>query len=477
MHQHEIRVRFAPSPTGHPHLGNLRSMLFNWLFARHANKQAMMGTFLVRIEDTDLLRSKPEYVQSILDAMTWMEISSDEPIVYQMARIREHQKAAHTLMQQGLAYPCFCQPRNADEVIVDLDQGKGSKYPGTCRNKPYTEEDLKRPHAIRFALPEGLNAVEYEDLVLGKVSVAADQLDDFVIIRQDGSPVYNFCVVVDDIFMRITHVIRGQDHISNTPKQILFYQALGATPPAFAHIPLILGPGGVKLSKRDAGTSIHEYRTQGFLPEALFNYFVRLGWSHGNQEIFSKDEMIELFSLDAVGKTGATFDPKKLQWLNSHYIRTASIDRLHTAIKAMDADKAARACTLWTPEKLDALLDIYKERATTLKSLIDDIIALAHEVQNFDSSLLNKWHTPGMRETLNVFTQMIEAQENFSSLALQETAQKTCERLGEKLVTLAQPIRLALTGGIASPGVFELLEILGKEKALKRIKRLLKTLE
>ena len=472
MHQQDIRVRFAPSPTGHPHLGNLRSMLFNWLFARHHG-----GTFLMRIEDTDVARSKPEYVQSILSAMEWMGISSDEPIVYQMARIKEHQRTAYYLVKRGLAYPCFCEPKDAEHVISDLEHGRGSKYPGTCRNKSYTEEDLQRPHAIRFALPEELTTLEYNDLVLGKVAVEANQLDDFVIIRRDGTPVYNFCVVVDDIYMRITHVIRGQDHISNTPKQILFYRALGVVPPAFAHMPLILGQGGVKLSKRDAGTSINEYRTQGFLPEALFNYFVRLGWSHGDQEIFTQHEMIEHFTLDSVGKNGAIFDVKKLQWLNSHYIRSTSAARLRVAINAMDETFLTKLNILWQEHELDRLLDLYKERSTTLIELVHGIISLAQDTQNFDLNLLAKWQTPEMIPLLKLFMQECINTQVFTGQALMEEAKRICEQQGQKLVTLAQPIRLALTGSIASPGVFELLEILGKERALDRIKRMLFMLE
>src|SRR5579872_4717355 len=243
----EIRVRFAPSPTGHLHIGGIRTALFNWLFARHTG-----GKYLLRIEDTDIVRSKQEYLDSQLASLRWLGLEPDEPIVYQLARSHEHIAAAKKLMEQGKAYPCFCPPKDAEQVVHDLDLGIGSKYDGTCRDKTYTIEDLKKPHAIRFKLSHDIDTVEFEDVILGTIKTPADQMDDFIIIRRDGTPIYNFCVVVDDIFMRITHVIRGQDHVSNTPKQVLYYHALGANVPLFAHIPLILGPAGNKLSKRDA---------------------------------------------------------------------------------------------------------------------------------------------------------------------------------------------------------------------------------
>lgn len=470
--QGDVRVRFAPSPTGHLHIGGLRSALFNWLFARHEG-----GTFLLRIEDTDVMRSKPEFTTSILSSLEWMGLASDEPLVYQLARAQEHQAAAQDLMKRGLAYPCFCEPREADHVIFELEQGKGSKYAGTCRNKPFTEEDLKRPHAIRFRVPDGLTKVEFHDLVLGTVTVDADQLDDFVIMRRDGTPIYNFCVVVDDVFMRITHVIRGQDHVSNTSKQVLFYQALGAQLPLFAHIPLILGPNGGKLSKRDASVAVQEYCAQGFLPEALFNYLVRLGWSHGDQEIFTRQQMIEAFTLDAVGKKGAVFDIKKLQWLNSCYLREASVERLRAAIKTMDAPAYVQLEALWPESSLDNLLGLYKQRATTLRDIVDGVTLLARDPEGYDAMLLEKWKTPQMVPLLEQFVARAEAESDFAHQVLMGHAKSLCEQCNEKLVTLAQPLRLALTGGVMSPGVFELLEVLGKDRACVRMQRLLKVLK
>jgi glutamyl-tRNA synthetase len=326
-------------------------------------------------------------------------------------------------------------------------------------------------------VPDGIHKVEFQDMVLGTVSVDADQLDDFVIMRRDGTPIYNFCVVVDDIFMRITHVIRGQDHVSNTSKQVLFYEALGASLPLFAHIPLILGPHGGKLSKRDASVAVQEYCAQGFLPEALFNYLVRLGWSHGDQEIFTRQQMIDYFSLEAVGKKGAVFDIKKLQWLNSYYVRQASVEQIKVALKTMDVQVYDRLHFLWQPSALDALLVLYKQRATTLRDIVVGIETFAQAPVSYDARVLDAWKTPNMIPVLQQFAQVMATQNAFTHQALMEQAKAFCAQYHEKLVTLAQPLRLALTGGVMSPGVFELLEILGKQRALERVRRLLTCLK
>ena len=277
----EIRVRFAPSPTGHLHVGSVRVAMFNWLFARHNG-----GKYLMRVEDTDVARSTKEFLDSQLSSLKWLDLLPDEQIVYQMSRIEEHKKVVENLLQKKLAYPCFCKQVDLQtKRDVAMQLGKKSGYDRTCRNKEYTQEDLKKPHAIRFAIPDDVKFIEFKDLIRGKVRVETEQLDDFVIMRsacpeeqhaasRRGVPTYNFVVVIDDIFQKVSHVIRGEDHISNTPKQILIYNALNATPPVFAHLPLILGPAGNRLSKRDAAVSVQDYRQQGFLNDALFNYLV-----------------------------------------------------------------------------------------------------------------------------------------------------------------------------------------------------------
>ena len=291
-----VRVRFAPSPTGHLHIGGLRAAIFNWLFARHHK-----GTFLLRIEDTDRERSKQEYTDAILDAFAWMGITSDEPLIIQSERINAHIVVIKKLLEEGKAYRCYCSQEEVLQRHVDAGgDAHFVKYDGKCRFQ--TSQDRVGEHVVRFAIPSSVQHISFDDMIRGPITVASDELDDFIIARSDYSPMYNFVVVVDDAFMKITHVIRGEDHISNTPKQILLYQACGYEIPQFAHAPNILGPSGKKLSKREAAASVLEYRTMGYLPQALCNYLVRLGWSHGDQEVFSEQELIACFSLDAVGK-------------------------------------------------------------------------------------------------------------------------------------------------------------------------------
>ncbi|KKQ49653.1 MAG: Glutamate-tRNA ligase [candidate division TM6 bacterium GW2011_GWF2_38_10] len=460
----KIRVRFAPSPTGHLHIGGLRSALFNWLFARHNQ-----GTFVIRIEDTDQLRSTKEFEQSIIQSLLTMSLPSDEPIVYQHQRLDAHRQAAQYLLDKGLAYPCFCQPKNADTVINDLEEGKGSVYDRTCRDKSYTQEDLKRPHALRFKVPDTLNTVYFDDLVLGRIEVAASHLDDFVIMRQDNTPTYNFCVVVDDIFMGITHIIRGQDHVSNTAKQILLYQAYQQPRPYYAHIPLILGPTGGKLSKRDTSVSVQEYIEQGYLPAALCNYLVRLGWAHNDQEVFTRKEMIDLFTLDAVGKKGAIFDIKKLQWLNSLYIRQASLDDLIDALNTMSSEAYTKLTSRWDQAQCAALLKLYQQRALTLRELYNDIYHLAQRPSTCNTNILTKWMTDQTPRLVQAYKNILEHQTSWTADNLQTEATNACLQYNAKLVTLAQPLRLALTGGVTSPGIFEIMEILGKDKVLARL--------
>ncbi len=467
--KHSVRVRFAPSPTGHLHIGGVRTAMFNWLFAKSQG-----GKYLLRIEDTDLERSTKEYEASQLRSLTWTSLLPDEPLVYQMSRVKDHQAAAQALLEQGKVYPCFCEPRDSEVVIEELEQGVGSKYDGKCREKSFSKEDLSRPHALRFKLSDSLTNVAFNDLIRGTISVQADQLDDFVIVRRDGTPIYNFCVVVDDIFMNITHVIRGEDHITNTFKQLLFYQALGAQAPLFAHLPLILGPSGNKLSKRDASVSVEEYRASGFLADALINYLVRLGWSHGDQEVFTRDEMIQYFKIENIGKKGAIFDIKKLTWLNGLYMRQSTPESLFQKIKEMNCDRADSLQLLWPKqEKLFELIELYKQRTTTLVELCDGIEALSNGPKELNITLLEKWLVDNICEVLESFIVALDHLDNINSECLLELAQNICQKFGYKLVTLAQPLRLALTGSVQSPGVFELIAILGKDRSKERIKKMI----
>ena len=320
MTQEKIRTRFAPSPTGYLHIGGARTALFNWLFTRRSG-----GTFVLRIEDTDQTRSTEASTRAILDAMTWLDLAWDEGPFYQAERVERHRREVQRLIDEGKAYVCTCTPEELEEKRKRaLAEGRKPKYDGTCRDKGLP----RRPNAVvRFRCPE-VGATVVHDLIKGDIVFNNEELDDLIIERADGYPTYNFAVVVDDADMKITHVIRGDDHVNNTPKQILIYEALGYEVPIFGHVPMILGADKSRLSKRHGATSVMSYQEMGFLPEALVNYLVRLGWSHGDQEIFTREELIQAFSLEAVGKSAAVFSPDKLLWLNQHYIAVCPSDRL-----------------------------------------------------------------------------------------------------------------------------------------------------
>ncbi len=467
-----IRVRFAPSPTGHLHVGSVRSALFNWLFARHNN-----GTYVVRIEDTDIERSKKEYVDSITQSLAWLSLESDEPLVFQSESIKEHKKIIQDLLDKKKAYPCFCQPKSAEQKVVELSAGTTSRYDGTCRDKDFSSQDLSRPHAIRFKVSRDKESLTFSDIIRGDITVPVDQIDDFVIMRRDGMPTYNFVVVIDDIAMNISHIIRGEDHISNTPKQIMIYQALGSEVPVFVHIPLILGPSGNRLSKRDAAVSVEEYRKNGFLADALFNYLVRLGWSHGDQEIFSREELIKLFTLKNVGKKGSIFDIKKLEWLNGFYIRKLSPLQVLDAVGVMSKEIKTHLEKVWDKKALKELIAQYKERAATLKEMAEAISAFACDPKVLDIELCKKWLTSKTADILSDFVNKAKTLKQFDHDTLLTLAREVCSSHDSKLVHCAQPLRLSLTGSVQSPGIFELVAILGIEKSTRRIERLLDILE
>jgi glutamyl-tRNA synthetase len=464
----EVRVRFAPSPTGHLHVGSVRSALFNWLFARHNN-----GCYVVRIEDTDVERSKKEYVDSISNSLKWLGLESDESALFQSDRIKEHKKTIHDLLDKKRVYPCFCEPKSAETKVVEHSVGSVSSYDGTCRDKAYSTEDLSRPHAIRFKVPRDKESLTFSDEIRGDITIPLDSVDDFVIARRDGTPTYNLVVVIDDIFMNISHVIRGEDHISNTPKQILLYQALESSIPIFAHIPLILGPSGNRLSKRDAAVSVEEYRKAGFLADALFNYLVRLGWSHGDQEVFSREELIEFFTLDNVGKKGSIFDIKKLEWLNGFYIRKLSFQDVIDAVGVMSPETKTQLEKAWKNDQLKELIAQYKERAVNLKDMSEAIVSFSKDPEELNLDLCKKWLKPQTPDVLLAFATKIKDLKDINHDTLLELARSVCDAHEVKLVALAQPIRLALTGSVQSPGIFELVSILGIEKSIRRIERLL----
>ncbi len=449
-----VRVRFAPSPTGHLHKGGMRSAIFNWLFARH-NK----GAFLLRIEDTDLERSKKEYTDSILASFAWMHIDWDEPVVIQSERFARHQEIAQKLLREEKAYYCTCKKSDTQEDFA--------KYDGACRTKN------NKSGAIRFKIPSDCEAIQWQDLIRGLISINTDQLDDFIIVRSDGAPMYNFVVVVDDADMRISHVIRGEEHIANTPKQILLYNAAHFSLPLFAHLPMILGPDGSKLSKRDAATGVFEYKAAGYLSDALFNYLVRLGWAHGDQEVFSKDEMIAYFDLAQVGKKGAIFDQQKLDWINGVYMRNTTDERLLEIIESDVCPTILSDLPEWHQSTILLLINMYKQRAKTLKEIVDDIKNVYQAPKHYAATDIAQWILPETGQQLQQVRELLERQDPFLSDEITGLIKNWTKEKNIKITAIAQPLRLALIGKTSGPGVFELMAVLGKHETMRRIDTLL----
>lgn len=461
---HSVRVRFAPSPTGHLHIGGMRSAIFNWLFARHHK-----GAFLLRIEDTDVERSKKGYTDSILASFAWMHVDWDEPVVIQSERIARHKEIAQQLLAQGKAYYCTC---SQEQMVERLKNSPGFdanfiRYDGYCRDK---KNNLG---AIRFRIPNNCQAIEWHDLIRDLIRIEPEQLDDFIIVRSDGTPMYNFVVVVDDADMRISHVIRGEEHIANTPKQILLYQACNFKIPEFAHLPMILGPDGSKLSKRDAATGVFEYKSAGYLPDALFNYLVRLGWAHGDQEVFTKDEMINYFDLAQVGKKGAIFDQQKLDWINGVYMRSTSDEQLFEIILKDVHPKLLSDLPRWDKETILVLINIYKQRAKTLRELVDDLKILYTAPTVYAQEDITQWIHAATVSHLIEIKKLLESQSSFTSDGLTHLLKDWTKAQNIKMTAIAQPIRLALIGKTSGPGVFELAAVLGKHETLARIDNLL----
>ncbi len=464
-----VRVRFAPSPTGHLHIGGLRAALFNWLFAR-----SQKGSFLIRIEDTDYERSTKEYQQSILDSFSWSGIESDEPIVIQSERAPEHVRAAYEMVTQGKAYICTCSSHELEKRLgINAALGAGyTRYDGTCRDKKYNHNDLKQPFVIRFKIPAHQDAIVFNDLIRNEISFEPDILDDFIIVRSGNLPMYNFVVVLDDAFMGITHVIRGEDHISNTPKQILLYQALGYTLPQFGHLPLILGPDGARLSKRDAATSVLDYKKNGFLAQALINYLVRLGWSAGDQEIFTLEELINQFSLQAIGKKGAIFDIKKLEWVNSVYLKQKSGRELLTIILRDTEPALNLRCPGWSEAQIIYALELYKGRVKTLFELAQEITTLFLPPTKYNEKDCTAWLTQSTANSLAPLFSQLKTIEPWESAQLSSVIKQYSQEYLLPLPQIAQPLRIALTGKTTSPGIFELMELVGKKEFFARTEKL-----
>ncbi|MCL4379959.1 glutamate--tRNA ligase [Candidatus Dependentiae bacterium] len=472
-----VRVRFAPSPTGNLHIGGLRTAFFNWLFAKHHG-----GKFLLRIEDTDVERSTATYQQAIIDAFAWVRIAADEPIVIQSQRLAEHQCLAKQLLAAGKAYKCFCTPAELDARLAQhhgIVNESDRKYDGYCRTAAAvaTQEQANKPYAIRFAMPDGDAELVVEDIIRGTVTFPREQFDDFVIVRSDGTPMYNFVVVADDHAMAITHVIRGEEHLINTPKQMLLYQAFGWQVPYFAHLPLILAPSGAKLSKRDAATSVIDYQQQGYLPDALLNYLVRLGWSHGDQEIFSREELIRYFTLDTIGKKGSIFDSAKLNWLNNQYMQQIGAHELMTAIQDNVWPDWLAHMPAFSREQVVELVSLYKERVATLRQLAAVIAAVAEVPRAYDMVAMAPYLTPTLLPSLQVLMQELQAIAVWDLATVTATIKRVAQSQGVALPMIAHPLRCALVGTVTSPSIFALVTTISRPIVLSRIARFIEYLE
>lgn len=456
-----VRTRFAPSPTGDLHIGGARTALFNWLLARHFG-----GAFILRIEDTDVARSTQASIQVILDAMSWLGLDWDEGPFYQTDRVSLYQEMAEKLVVKGKAYRCFCPPEELEaKRDAAMKAGLKPKYDRTCFNRRISPPD--RPFAIRFFSPdEGKTVVE--DLIQGRVEFDNSELDDLIILRSDGLPTYNFSVVVDDVSMAITHVIRGNDHLNNTPRQIQIYQALGHPLPKFGHVPMILGQDKKKLSKRHGAQSVMEYQKMGYLPQAVVNYLVRLGWSYGDQEEFGLKELIEKFTLEAVGKAAAAINPGKLDWLNSQYIKRMELDELAEKVLPFIEVRGYRVTDRVLLKK--AVLSL-KERSKTLVEMAELSEFYFCEEIVYDESAAKKFLTG---ESLPIFEETIRSLLRETILKRENNhllIQRLSESRGEPLVKIAQPLRVALTGKTVSPPIDEVMEALGKERVIKRLQK------
>ncbi|MCX8030501.1 MAG: glutamate--tRNA ligase [Thermodesulfovibrionales bacterium] len=463
----QIRVRFAPSPTGFLHIGGARTALFNWLFAKHHD-----GVFILRIEDTDRSRSTDDYMKSIIEDMQWLGLHWDEGPYRQTDRFEIYKEFAKKLLKEEKAYYCYCSAEELEtKRQAAISSGLPVKYDGKCRELDIIPED--KPAAIRFKMPqEGQTIVN--DLIKGKVIFDNTQLEDLVIVRSDGTPTYNFVVVVDDIEMRISHIIRGDDHLNNTPKQIHIYKAFNSHIPEFAHLPMILGHDKSRLSKRHGATSVHAYREMGYLPEALVNYLVRLGWSYGDKEIFSKEEMIKLFSLENIGKSAAVFNPDKLLWLNSQYIMNTDSEKLAELILPfLIKDNIITNKEEVNKKWLAKAIDLLKERSKTLQEMANSLKYFISDLIEIDPKAKDKFLTSESIKFLAEIKELLLKLDDFSSKNIEKIFINIAQQNNLKLGSLAQPMRVAITGSTASPGIFELMETIGKEKVIKRLSKVI----
>jgi len=473
------RLRFAPSPTGYLHVGGARTALFNWLYVRRHG-----GVFVLRIEDTDIERSSADMVTGILDSLRWLGLTWDEgPEVggpygpyFQTARFDRHRAAANALIASGQAYYCYCRP---DELKAKREAAEAAGQPGmydrTCRGLSKDEiarrEAAGQPRAVRFLVPDG--ATTFVDLVHGPITIEHANVEDFVILRSDGHPTYHLAVVVDDVEMKITHVVRGDDHISNTPKQVMLYQAMGAPLPAFAHVPLILGPDKKRLSKRHGATSVGEYETQGYLPEAMVNFLALLGWSPGgDREVFTRDELVAAFTLEGISGGDAVFGPDKLDWFNQqHLMRLPASEilrRLQPALEAADLWRASLA----GPDRawIERVIDLLKPRARKLNDLVEMLRPFLLDAVQRDAAAVSKYlNVPDLGPHLAAWRDRVRDVTPFDAATLESALRTLAEARAIKPAALIHATRVAVTGQSVSPGIFEVLELMGRDRVVSRL--------
>jgi glutamyl-tRNA synthetase len=458
-----VVTRFAPSPTGLLHIGGVRTALFCWLYARHRH-----GKFILRIEDTDRERSTEQAVQVILDGMQWLGLDPDEGPYHQTQRFDRYRAVLAQMLEQGEAYRCYCTKAELEAMREQqLARKEKPRYDGRCRERTEPRPDVAP--VIRYKNPL-LGAVVVDDLVHGRVVFENAELDDLIIARSDGNPTYNFCVVVDDMDMGITHVIRGDDHLNNTPRQINMLRSLGAALPIYAHVPMILGPDGAKLSKRHGAVSVLQYQQEGYLPDALLNYLVRLGWSHGDQEVFSRDEMIAAFDIKDVNKSAAAFNAEKLLWLNQQHLMRAPVSLLAPALRTQ---LAALGVTEADERLLEGVVNAQRERAKTLKEMAQSSLFFFRDFDSFDDKAAKKNLTAESAPLLQALAAGLAALSDWNAGAIHEVINAVALRQGLGLGKVAQPLRVAVTGGAVSPPIDITVALLGAEKVAARIQRAL----
>ena len=461
-----IVTRFPPSPTGYLHVGNARTAIFNWLYARR-----MKGKFILRIEDTDTKRSTQEAIDAIFEALEWLGIDWDEGPYYQTKRLEIYGSYLERLVDSGQAYYCTCSPEEIESMRQKaMASGGKPKYDGTCRNKGLSNSDGA---VVRLKAPlSGTTVVE--DVIKGNIVFQNEELDDFILCRSDGIPTYNYAVVIDDMSMHVNTVIRGDDHVMNTPKQILIYKALDCPLPVFGHVPMVLGTDKSRFSKRHGAVSVSAYKDMGYLPDAMLNYLVRLGWSHGDQEFFSRSELIDVFDLEHIGRSAGVFDPEKLLSLNADHIRATSPAELVEPLKPF---LKSHAIEVKDSGILLKVIETLHARSKTLAEMAENALFYFADDIGYEEKAAKKFLKPAGLEALRLLIDQFEILDEFSEENLESAFKAVMDQTGLKLGKIAQPVRVALTGKTASPGIFEVSAILGKDKVIARLQKAIRYIE